>query len=314
MNHINPLLSSQQLANLRAKTNGKLYENYRLAPITAWHAGGAAQYLYHPANLNDLITFLKELPSDIPITWLGATTNVLIRDGGIRGVVIYVRGKLNEIHDVEIKNDPNSIVIYTEAGTSCSKLIQHTARLGIFELAFLAGIPGTVGGALAMNAGAYGGEIWQHVLGVTTINRYGIIKERIGAEFKAGYREVTGLGENEWFVACNLHCVKGNVQQTLARIKELVAKRRATQPLGTFNCGSVFRNPPGNYAARLIEECGLKGARIGGAVVSEKHANFIINEGTATAADIENLIKHVATTVERMRGIKLVSEVKILGE
>jgi UDP-N-acetylmuramate dehydrogenase len=317
---------------------GRVHENYPLAPYTAWGVGGVAQYFYQPADLDDLAAMLKQLPPDYPITWLGAATNVLIRDSGIAGMVIGVCGdSLNYLGTERATNGNKNI--YAEAGVHCSSLVQYGARLGMSKVAFLAGIPGTVGGALAMNAGAYGDEIWRYVAAVTTINRRGELRQRPAADFQAGYREVTGLAVDEWFVAgefcfiekamerltqpikdqqkdqqsAKVQDLEARVGQTKQRIRELLQKRQASQPLDTMNCGSVFRNPPGDYAARLIEACGLKGKNIGGARVSEKHANFIINDGSATAADLEALIHHVAAVVEQRYGIKLRMEVKILG-
>jgi UDP-N-acetylmuramate dehydrogenase len=177
---------------------------------------------------------------------------------------------------------------------------------------FLAGIPGTLGGALAMNAGAFGGETWSLVRRVETIDRRGVRRWRAPADFQVGYRQVRGPA-GEWFVTAELQLQAGDGEAGLQRVKELLERRNATQPIGLPSCGSVFRNPPGDHAARLIEACGLKGTRRGGACVSAKHANFIINEGTASAADIEDLIRYVAETVERMQGVCLVPEVHVVG-
>lgn len=326
------LLSKSQLAKLNTSMRGTLLENHLLAPHTAWRAGGTVKYFYQPADLEDLVTFLRQIPHDLPLTWLGAATNVLIRDGGVRGAVICVRSCLDELESMNSaslenagngaggdSSPPSLLLLRAGAGVRCSRLVQYATRLGAQDAAFLAGIPGTVGGALAMNAGAYGGEMWQHVVKVTTIDRYGNLRERPRSDFQANYREVIGLQENEWnewFVACELRFAKdvNNIAAARARIRELLLKRRASQPLNTFNCGSVFRNPVGDYAARLIETCDLKNMRLGGAVVSAKHANFIINDGTATATDIEVLIKYVVTAVKQRCGVELKPEVKILGD
>ena len=177
---------------------------------------------------------------------------------------------------------------------------------------FLAGIPGTLGGALAMNAGAFGDETWNHVVSVETIDNHGERRHREPSDYEVGYRTV--VGPQEWFVAAVLQFEAGDCAAATSRIKELLARRAATQPTNQPNAGSVFRNPPEDHAARLIEACGLKGHRIGGARVSPKHANFIVNDGSATSTDIEALIDHVAATVLRDHGVRLVREVRIVGE
>lgn len=285
----------------------KINKNQTLAPYTSWKIGGVADRFYVPKNLNELKLFLQDLPKDEPITWLGAGTNVLIRDGGIRGTVIYVKGKLNNILDME------DGTLRVEAGVSCSRLVRHALNLGR-DAAFLAGIPGTIGGALAMNAGTFGNHIWDNVVTVELIDRNGEIKVRSAKDFAIDYRSVVGLGEEEWFVAGFLKF--GNKEESCIkeRIKQLLQKRKKTQPLDEFSCGSVFRNPLEDHAARLIEAAGLKGKKIGGAKVSEKHANFIINENNALSCDIEALIQYIEEQVERKFGVRLVPEVKILGE
>ena len=180
---------------------------------------------------------------------------------------------------------------------------------------FLAGIPGTMGGALAMNAGCYGTETWEQVVDCTTIDRDGALHTRTSAEYEIGYRHVAAKFSNEeWFVAARFRFQAGDAAVAKARIKELLAKRMASQPLDKPNAGSTFRNPPGDHAARLIESCGLKGYMIGGAQVSTKHANFIVNTGTASAADIESMIAHMQALVKEKTGVDLVREVKIVGD
>jgi UDP-N-acetylmuramate dehydrogenase len=189
---------------------------------------------------------------------------------------------------------------------------------GCAEAGFLAGIPGTVGGALAMNAGCYGGETWRHVARVETLGRDGTFQVRAPADYAIGYRSVArrdGGPLAELFTAAWFRFPPGDIATARAEIKSLLARRIATQPLALPNAGSVFRNPPGDYAARLIESCGLKGFAIGGARVSELHANFIVNPTRAArAADIERLIAHVRSVVRARTGVALVPEVRILGE
>lgn len=286
---------------------GKLSENIPLADFTAWRAGGAAQRLYQPADLDDLIIFLKNLPSAEPLTWLGLGSNTLIRDGGIEGTVIVTQACLNGLKQID------DVTIRAEAGIACPALARFIARLNLAGTEFLAGIPGTVGGALAMNAGCHGGETWGVVTAVEMVNHHGEHFVRTPNDFQIAYRSVVGK-PNEWFVAGHFRLKPGSKEEALERIRALLAHRTATQPTSEPNCGSVFRNPPGDYAARLIEACGLKGKQIGGASVSTKHANFIINNGSATANDIETLITFVAEQVKEQYGISLVREVHIVGK
>lgn len=287
---------------------GKLLANESLSNYTSWRAGGPADYVYLPADLADLGAFLRSLSNDIPVTWLGLGSNTLVRDAGVEGVVIITQGALNQIGPCA----DNPLLIRAEAGVASAQLARYSARLGMKGLEFMAGIPGTVGGALAMNAGCFGSETWRHVHSVETINRYGEIKIRPLAEFQIGYRHVV-RPENEWFVAGNFLLQPGDKETSLNEIRQLLERRNRTQPTGTANCGSVFRNPPGDYAGRLIEACGLKGKSVGGARVSDKHANFIINEQQATSSDIQNLIAEVKTIVEQKTGVRLIPEVCIIG-
>jgi UDP-N-acetylmuramate dehydrogenase len=178
----------------------------------------------------------------------------------------------------------------------------------------MAGIPGTIGGALAMNAGCYGGETWKIVESVTTVDRKGQLRQRTRANYDIGYRHVALIdGEEEWFLAARFKLPKGDSAKSRSIIRQLLEQRIAAQPLGQPNAGSVFRNPPGDHAARLIEACGLKGHAIGGAMISDKHANFIVNRGKATAADIEALIDLAADRVREKFSVELEREVRIIG-
>jgi UDP-N-acetylmuramate dehydrogenase len=286
---------------------GTLKRNELMARHTSWRVGGPAERYFEPADLDDLADFLAQLPESEPLTWVGLGSNLLVRDGGIPGTVIMTSGLLREI---ELLDEG---LVRVEAGVACAKVARFCARHHLTGMEFLAGIPGTMGGALAMNAGAFGGETWQHVAAVETMDSRGQRHLRQPEEFEVGYRRVVGVS-GEWFVAAQLRLHQGDTDSATARIKELLERRGATQPIGLPSCGSVFRNPQGDHAARLIEACGLKGYCIGGACVSEKHANFIINTGTATAADIEALISHVAAEVQRRHGVELVREVHIIGE
>lgn len=290
--------------------NGDLIYNHNLARYTSWRVGGNAERFYRPANLADLQNFLSQLPSDEPLTCLGLGSNVLIRDGGIKGTVILTLNRLSEVSCFKEENE--RLMIRAESGVTCSKLAKFCAEQGLEESVFFAGIPGTVGGALAMNAGAFGGEIWRHVVRVKTVDHKGVLHKRGLDEFKINYREIHGLN-NQFFVAGYFYFNQGDAVKAKKAISILLKKRGSFQPIGTFSCGSVFRNPFGDYAARLIESSGLKGIRIGNAEVSEKHANFILNKGKANASDIEYLIQYVTQRVYETHGIQLIKEIHILG-
>jgi UDP-N-acetylmuramate dehydrogenase len=289
------------------KLRGRVLSKEPLAAYTSWRVGGVADFVYIPADLQDVADFLKQLPIDVPLLWLGLGSNTLIRDGGVDGAAIITQGALNGI------SQSDAFVVRAEAGVACAQIARHTARLGLTGLEFLAGIPGTVGGALAMNAGCWGGETWQKVVKVETVNRTGDIKIRPASDYEVGYRHVSGP-QNEWFVAAYFGLQAGEKKRSLEDIKLMLEKRNQAQPTSWPSGGSVFRNPPGNYAARLIEQAGLKGLAIGDARVSEKHANFIINAGQAKAADIESLIWHVVDVVEEHHSIRLNPEVCIIGK
>lgn len=286
---------------------GKLERGISLARFTSWKVGGAAEILFQPEDLADLQNYMQTLDVSVPVTWLGRGTNVLVRDGGVKGVVIIMHGCINKLEKIE------SNLIRAELGVSCAKLARFSAENDLVGTEFLAGIPGTVGGALAMNSGAYGSETWNYVLEVETIDRNGELHVRSPNEFDIGYRSVKKPGE-EWFIAATFKLDSGDGQQARQKIRELLDQRNASQPVGNKSCGSVFRNPKNDFAARLIESCDLKGKTIGGAQISTKHANFILNIGDATAADIEALILNVRSTIESKHGISLIPEVRIIGE
>jgi len=290
-----------------ANACGIFHFDHPLSSYTSWRIGGAAQYFYQPADLEDLANFLQNWQGK-PVTFLGAGSNVLILDGGIDGLVIHLRDRLNVLERVE----ENALRV--EAGVLLAKLVQKCADLGMVNAMFLAGIPGTLGGALAMNAGAYGDSIWEYVDAVETIDKHGKIHIRKREEFKIGYRQVIGLKKNEWFVAAHLKFPLFDKSEAKEKMLTYLAKRRANQPLDEPNCGSVFRNPKNDFAARLIEVSGLKGARIGDAEVSEKHANFIVNKGHAKAFEVEALIDLIKERVFILQGVDLVPEVRILGK
>ena len=277
-----------------------------LARHTSWHVGGPADVFFNPRDRADLAAFLRTLPADVPIHFIGLGSNLLVRDGGIRGVVISSHGTLDTLARTA------ETTVHAEAGVACARLARQCVKWGLGPAEFFAGIPGTLGGALAMNAGAFGGETWQHVLRVETIDRSGKVRTRERAEYQVGYRSVRAPAPEEWFLSADLSFER-KPQAHAGEVRTLLERRKAAQPIGEWSCGSVFTNPPGDHAARLIEAAGLKGYRLGDASVSQKHANFIINHGQARAQDLENLIAHVRATVERVHGVALSPEVRIVG-
>lgn len=292
-----------------AGCRGQMLLDAPLAGYTSWRVGGKASRLYKPADVSDLASFLRQLPENEPLLWLGLGSNSLIRDGGFSGTVILTLGTLGGISLL------SADTVRVEAGVSCASMARFCARNDLSGGEFWAGIPGTMGGALRMNAGCHGGETWNSVLEVQTMTRAGEIRVRSAEEFDVAYRQVSGLKEDEWFLSATCKLAAGDKQQSLQHIKELLEHRSATQPTNEYNCGSVFRNPPGDFAARLIESCGLKGFHLGGAMVSSKHANFIINyKGSASAAEIESLIEHVQRSVKDKTAIELIPEVHMIGE
>lgn len=290
---------------------GRLLENEPMARYTSWRTGGPARRFYRPADRDDLLAFLAELPAAEPVLFVGLGSNLLVRDGGFAGTVVHLLGALNGLQVLDRAD--GGATIYAEAGVSCAQLARCSAREQLAGGAFFAGIPGTVGGALAMNAGAFGSETWDFVQRVETVGRAGRVTTREPAEFGIAYRSVK-RPDGEWFIGGYFRFARDPGAADARRIKELLYQRSATQPIGMYSCGSVFRNPPGDHAARLIDICGLKGHRRGGAHVSEKHANFIINDAGATAADIEALIAQVQSTVKEQTGVLLQPEVVTVGE
>ncbi|HEX9181504.1 MAG TPA: UDP-N-acetylmuramate dehydrogenase [Burkholderiales bacterium] len=299
--------------SMPAGLRGELRLNQPMSRHVSWRAGGRADRVYVPADLADLAEFLKGLPAGEPLCLVGLGSNLLVRDGGLRGTVVLLHGALGGLRLEQ--RDAKGAVLYAEAGVASPKVARFAALHDLEGAEFLAGIPGTVGGALAMNAGCYGRETWEIVEKVVAVDRSGTLRERAPSDYAVGYRHVAlKAWTEEWFAAAWLHLPAGDGALARQRIKELLQRRIASQPLGEPNAGSVFRNPPGHFAARLIEECGLKGYRVGGAMVSAKHANFIVNAGGARAADIEAVIQHCKTVVLERTGIALEPEVRIVGE
>ena len=291
---------------------GQLRVDEPMSKHTSWRVGGNADLYYIPADLSDLQDYLASLESSVPINWVGLGSNMLVRDGGIRGVVI---APLNALKDLKLCDEG---CIYAEVGVTCAKLTKFCDKNGLTGAAFLAGIPGTIGGALAMNAGAFGSETWPFVERVVMINRRGLTINRKAAEFEIAYRRVSQFAD-EWFAAAYFRfgfaCeAKAKAARQNSDIRHLLQKRNASQPIGLPSCGSVFKNPPGDYAAKLIERAGLKGYTLGEASVSNKHANFIISNQATRAADIEALIGYIQKAVRQAFGVELETEVRIVGE
>ncbi len=285
---------------------GEIRYDEPMSRHTSWRVGGPAEVFFEPASIEDLAEFLAALEANTPIFWHGLGSNLLVRDGGIPGVVISATKMLRQLDRID------HYLVRAGAGVPCTQLARQCIRWELGPSEFFAGIPGTVGGALAMNAGAHGGETWERVESVRSIDRSGEIHERAPGEYTIGYRSVTGPA-SEWFLEATFR-FDPDMAPSMKTMKSMIERRKSTQPLGLPSCGSVFRNPPDDHSARLIEAAGLKGHRIGGAEVSEKHANFIINSENASATDIEELIEYVRQTVLDEFGVSLKYEVRIVGE
>ncbi|MDH4458769.1 MAG: UDP-N-acetylmuramate dehydrogenase [Nevskia sp.] len=279
-----------------------------LARHTSWRVGGPADRYFEPADRDDLIAFVRQLPADEPVLWLGLGSNLLVRDGGFRGTVIALHGALDELR-LEAAG-----CLYAEAGLHCARLAKFAERQQLAGLGYMAGIPGTVGGALAMNAGAWGGETWPTVAEVEVLMRDGSTAWLSPSAFQTGYRTVLPPADVLGFLAARFTVSADADGAYAAATRASLAQRKATQPVGKPSAGSTFRNPPGDYAARLIESCGLKNHRIGGAHVSQQHANFILTEDGASAADVETLIEHIRHVVKQQTGVDLHTEVKMVGD
>ena len=292
------------IKKIQKMLKGRLREDVSLKDYNTWKIGGKAEYFYEPSDIKDLKLFL-ELLQNTPITFLGNGSNVLIRDGGISGCVICLKNTLNNYF---VKDEEYIF----EAGLSCMKMAQITARENYEGLEYLCGIPGSLGGALAMNAGCYGGNIWDHVSTVSLINNDGEIIKKNKNDFIIGYRN-TSLKENNFFISAVFKLRKNKLKNSLEKIKEFLQDRRSKQPTGLLSCGSVFKNPKNLYAAKLIESIGLKGYKIGGACISEKHANFIISDKSTKSIDIEKLINFTQKEVFKKKEVILETEVKFIG-
>ena len=304
-------MNMSEISTFSSNIRGELRRDEPMSRHVSWRAGGCAKQFFKPVDLPDLQAFLPTLPKDEQILFVGLGSNLLVRDAGFDGTVVLTTPMLHGL----VLDATDATIVCAGAGVASPHVAKFAAKQSLAAAEWLAGVPGTVGGALAMNAGCYGTETWDQVVDCTTIDRDGMLHTRTSADYEIGYRHVAAkVAKEEWFVAARFRFQAGDAAAAKTRIKELLAKRMASQPLDKPNAGSTFRNPPGDHAARLIESCGLKGFIIGGAQVSIKHANFIINTGTATAADIENMIAHMQALVKAKTGVELVREVRIVGD
>jgi UDP-N-acetylmuramate dehydrogenase len=299
-------MSAARRVDLPPELGTRVLHDVPMSKHTSWHVGGPADLFFTPRDVMDAAAFVRPLPADLPVLWIGLGSNLLVRDGGIRGAVVSTHGALGALERLSATR------IQAEAGVPCGRIARQCVKWGLGPAEFFAGIPGTLGGALAMNAGAWGGTTWNHVIEVDVLDRRGVRHTRKPSDYEIGYRSVKGPAD-EWFIGARLEFERTPAVNADA-IRELLDKRKQSQPIGEWSCGSVFTNPPGDHAARLIETAGLKGFRIGDASVSEKHANFIINHGAARAADVEAVILHVQSVVKRFHGTELHTEVRIVGD
>jgi UDP-N-acetylmuramate dehydrogenase len=262
-------------------------------------SGGHTREFFLPGNVTELSEFLSD--NSRQVLFVGLGSNLLIRDHGFNGVIIHTK----HLKELTISEG----IIDAESGTTLARLSRFAQLNNRHGAEFLSAIPGTVGGALAMNAGAFGSEVWQYVVSVKTINLNGKVHQRKKSDFVIDYRSVSHKHIDEFFLSARFDF---NLHQQNDDVRDLLEKRNSTQPIGLPSCGSVFKNPKSHYAAELIESSGLKGFCVGGACVSEKHANYIINHDNATAEDIENLINHIKNTVKSIHNVELETEIIII--
>lgn len=284
--------------------------NFSLKNLNSWYIGGTAERFFYPTSVEHLKEYLSCLPTGSPVTWLGLGSNLLIRDGGVEGAVILTR-KLSTLKQLKQNQ------VFAAAGVTCAKFARFCVMHGYSDAAFFAGIPGTIGGALRMNAGAFGGQTWDHVSRLLLIDQNGYDFQREPTDYCVGYRSVNGSNfqiQNEGFIGAIFDFSYRPKLNAKEDIKKLLQQRGESQPIGTRNCGSVFKNPKDDHAARLIEVSGLKGYRIQDIGISEKHANFIINYDNGTANQVESLIELIQQKVLQDSGIVLQPEVHIIGK
>jgi len=285
---------------------GEMAFDAPLGPLTWFRVGGPADLLFRPADEDDLRLFLEHLPADVPLTMLGVGSNLLVRDGGVRGAVVRLGRPFSTV-TVEDER------VMAGAGASDVNVAMAAGRAGLAGLEFLRGIPGTVGGALRMNAGAYGREMADVLRSARAIDRAGRVHVLAAADMGFTYRH-TGVPEDFIFISAILAGAKADPAAVKARMAEIGAERELSQPVKTSTGGSTFKNPPGARAWQLIDAAGCRGLRIGAAQVSEQHCNFLINTGGATAAELEALGEDVRRRVRDSQGVDLEWEIRRIGE
>ena len=292
--------------DLLPDVRGKLLRDEPLGPFTWFRVGGAAEVLFLPADHQDLATFLKTLPAEVPVTVLGVGSNVIIRDGGVPGVVVRLAGRA--FAGVEIEGDR----ITAGSAALDAAVARASAKGGLAGLEFYAGIPGTIGGALTMNAGCSGSETKDVLISAWGYDRSGTRRELALADFGYTYRHSEAPTDIIW-VQATYRGRPDDAAAVQARIDEITARRETTQPIREKTGGSTFKNPPGHSSWKLVDEAGWRGKLYGGAMFSDLHSNFMINTGTATAADLEGLGDTVRADVKAKTGIDLQWEIKRIG-
>lgn len=290
------------------QVRGKLLRDEPLGPFTWFRVGGAAELLFLPADHEDLAAFLKALPAEVPVTVLGVGSNVIVRDGGVPGAVIRLAGRAF----ANVQADPQAHRIVAGSAALDAAVARAAAKAGIAGLEFYAGIPGTIGGALTMNAGCYGSETKDVLVSAWGYDRSGTRRELALADFGYTYRHSEAPADIIWVEAVYQGRPDGP-QAVQARIDEITARRETTQPIREKTGGSTFKNPPGHSSWKLVDEAGWRGKPYGGAMFSPLHSNFMINTGTATAADLEGLGEAVRADVKAKTGIDLHWEIKRIG-
>lgn len=289
--------------------NAIIKVNEEMRNHTTFRVGGEADFLVIPYELNDVIAIHKfTKKNNIPLTVIGNGSNLLVKDGGIRGIVLKISNVLNDIKITDTD-------IEVGAGLRLTKLSKIAMESSLSGLEWANGIPGTVGGAVMMNAGAYGGDMSQVIVETMYLDEDGTIKILTNKEQKFGYRCSVFTSEiNGIIISVKVHLGKANIEKITEKMTDYIEKRKEKQPLEFPSAGSTFKRPQDNFAGKLIEEAGLKGYTVGGACVSDKHAGFVINKGNATARDIISLIENVKAKVKEVSGVDLEEEVKIIGE
>ncbi len=298
----------EQLGDWTEQVRGRLQSNFPVASYTWFRVGGPAQLMFNPADEADLAFFLKNLPKEVPVTVIGLGSNMLVREGGVEGVVIRLSGRaFSEIH---VEDDYK---VGVGAAMPDMRFATQMAKQGVAGFAFYKGIPGAIGGALRMNAGAHGAETKDRLIGARAVDRDGTIHELTPADLQHGYR-TCGAPADYIFTQAIYQGEAGDPVQLKAEMDEVSAYREDNQPTKERTGGSTFKNPDGMSAWKLVDEAGFRGFEVGGAQVSPKHTNFLINTGEATAEDIEKLGEMVRGKVREMTGIELHWEIKRIGK